>query len=168
MKARGQKRGPARAKSERRTSNQKMVPTTADPAKKTEGHHFPAQRPQRIGKEHKHSAETPLTGVETGGRGDAVTGSPRRILGIHNTNNKDDFKPRCNMSLYYQSSIQFLQFFKQNLLMAALFLVCSKKGKEFPMWLSQLRTRLCLCEDAGLIPDLAQCIKDLALPRAAV
>ena len=31
------------------------------------------------------------------------------------------------------------------------------------MWLIELRTQLCLCEDAGSMPALAQWIKDLVL-----
>ena len=37
--------------------------------------------------------------------------------------------------------------------------------EEFPLWPSGLRTQHSVCEDAGLIPGLAQCIKDLALPQ---
>ena len=33
-----------------------------------------------------------------------------------------------------------------------------------PVWLSRLRTQHSICEDVGLIPGLAQQVKDLALP----
>ena len=36
---------------------------------------------------------------------------------------------------------------------------------EFLLWLSGLRTRCCLSEDADLIPGLAPWVKDLALPQ---
>ena len=35
---------------------------------------------------------------------------------------------------------------------------------EFPLWLSRLRTRQSVLEDVGLIPGLAQRVKDPALP----
>ena len=38
-----------------------------------------------------------------------------------------------------------------------------RRHREFPLWLSWLRTRQCLCEDAGSIPGLAQWVKDLAV-----
>ena len=38
---------------------------------------------------------------------------------------------------------------------------------EFPLWLSTLRTQCCLCEDLGLIPGLAQWVKNPMLPKAA-
>ena len=40
-----------------------------------------------------------------------------------------------------------------------------KRGaiKEFPLWLSRLRTQYCLCEDAGSIPGHDQWVKDLVL-----
>ena len=41
-----------------------------------------------------------------------------------------------------------------------------KHNAEFPLWLGGLRTRCCLCEDAGSIPSLSQWAKDLALPQA--
>ena len=39
---------------------------------------------------------------------------------------------------------------------------------EFPLWFSKLRTKHSLCEDAGLIPSLAQGVKDTALLQAMV
>ena len=39
---------------------------------------------------------------------------------------------------------------------------------EFPLWLSGLRTQYSLCEDVGLIPGIAQWVKDLALPQGAL
>ena len=39
-------------------------------------------------------------------------------------------------------------------------------NKEFPLWLSRLRTQRYLCEDASLIPGLIQWVKDPALPQA--
>ena len=35
-----------------------------------------------------------------------------------------------------------------------------KKISEFPLWLSGLRSRHCLCEVGGLIPGLVQWVKD--------
>ena len=35
---------------------------------------------------------------------------------------------------------------------------------EFPLWFSELRTQHYLCEAVGLIPGLAQEVKNLALP----
>ena len=40
------------------------------------------------------------------------------------------------------------------------------KRPEFLLWLSRLRTRCCLCEDVGLIPDPTQWVKDPVLPQA--
>ena len=42
------------------------------------------------------------------------------------------------------------------------------KNEEFPLWHSRLRTQCCPCEGAGLIPSLAQWVKDLVLPQAVV
>ena len=39
---------------------------------------------------------------------------------------------------------------------------------EFLLWLSGLRTRHSLLEDADLIPGPAQCVKDLVLLQAEV
>ena len=36
------------------------------------------------------------------------------------------------------------------------------------MWLSGLKTRCSLCEDAGSIPGMTKWVKHLALPEAAV
>ena len=38
-----------------------------------------------------------------------------------------------------------------------------EKIQEFTLWLSRLRTQICLCEDLGLIPGLTQQIKDQVL-----
>ena len=39
--------------------------------------------------------------------------------------------------------------------------------REFPSWLSKLRTQCCLCEDVDSIPGLDQLrVKDLVLPQA--
>ena len=42
------------------------------------------------------------------------------------------------------------------------------KNMEFPLWLSGLRTHHSVYEDVGLIPGLAQWVKDLELLWAAV
>ena len=39
------------------------------------------------------------------------------------------------------------------------------KAQEFPLWLSRLRAQHSVYEDVGLIPGLAQWVKDLALPQ---
>ena len=41
-----------------------------------------------------------------------------------------------------------------------------RKLRELPLWLSRLRTRCSLHKDVGLIPDLAQWVKDLELLQA--
>jgi len=41
-------------------------------------------------------------------------------------------------------------------------------NSELPLWLSGLRTPHSVLEDAGLISGLTQCVKDPALPQAAV
>ena len=40
--------------------------------------------------------------------------------------------------------------------------------KEFPLWLSGLRTQSNLCEDVGSIPGLIQWVKDLAWLQAVM
>ena len=42
----------------------------------------------------------------------------------------------------------------------------STPKQEFPLWLSRLRTRPCLFEEAGWIPGLPQWVKDAALLQA--
>ena len=42
-----------------------------------------------------------------------------------------------------------------------------KQWEEFPLWLSGLRAWHTVREVVGFIPDLAQCVKDQALPWAA-
>ena len=47
-------------------------------------------------------------------------------------------------------------------------LLAKEEEEEFPLWLSGLRTQHCFCEHLGLIPGLAQWVKDLVLPQAMV
>ena len=42
-----------------------------------------------------------------------------------------------------------------------------KARLEFPLWLSGLRTRLCLCEENGGVPGLTQWLNDSVLLQAA-
>ena len=44
--------------------------------------------------------------------------------------------------------------------------VNTKEEWEFTLWLSRLRTRHCVPEDAGSILSLVQWVKDLVLPQA--
>ena len=43
----------------------------------------------------------------------------------------------------------------------------SRNVHKFPLWLSRSRTQHSVHEDEGSIPDIAQWVKDLALPQAA-
>ena len=40
------------------------------------------------------------------------------------------------------------------------------KGWQFPLWLRQLSTQHRLCEEAGLLPDLTQWVKDMSLQQS--
>ena len=42
--------------------------------------------------------------------------------------------------------------------------IIQKLFREFPVWLSGLRTQHCLHENAGSIPGLTEWVNDLALP----
>ena len=45
--------------------------------------------------------------------------------------------------------------------------IFKKSDVGFSLWLSVLRSRYSVCEDAGLIPGFAHWVKDLVLPQAA-
>ena len=67
-------------------------------------------------------------------------------------------------SFLWLSSIPQFMFLEDTLIYATV----KTHGREFLLWLNELRTQQSVCEHGGWIPGLTQWVKDLALPQALV